>query len=202
MSFPGHPYSDPLEIALRRELQQGESMLWKGRPLSRINPRGFAMYLFAIPWTAFSLFWVAMAIAGVVSMEVEGGGLLAWAFPLFGVPFVAIGLGMLAMPFLPLFNAAKTLYAVTDRRVIELRLGKKLNAKSVPTGNLGAIERVEGRDGTGSLKIAVGRSKDSDGDWQTDHFEMGEIEQVMEAETAIRRATGRFRAIAGAGLSS
>lgn len=74
-------------MALNRELRTGERVLWQGRPIRRISLKSFGMYAFAIPWTAFALFWTAMASLGVGSIDEEGGvGLLAWAFPLFGVP--------------------------------------------------------------------------------------------------------------------
>ena len=86
-----------LGLALERELEPGERILWSGKQLARLNLAGFAIWLFAVPWTAFALFWMAMAATGV--RETEGAGALAWAFPLFGLPFVAAGIAMLAAPF-------------------------------------------------------------------------------------------------------
>ena len=188
MRGTGHPYSDPLEIALQRELQGEERVLWKARPLSRILWPAFAIWLFAVPWTAFSVFWTAMAFAGVDSMADDGGIWLAYGFPLFGVPFILIGLAMLSAPFAPLFWTNKRLYAVTDARVIELRLGRQLQSKSVELKDLGSIERVEGPDGAGTLKIAFGTTRDSDGDRLVEYLQIGEVDSVMKADDTIRRA--------------
>jgi len=194
MAHPGHPYSDPLELALQRELQTRERVLWKGRPQSRISWMSFGIYLFAVPWTAFSLFWTMMAYTGIESMKPADAGIIAYAFPLFGVPFILIGLGMLASPFLPLLRADKTLFAVTDSRIIELRLGRKqLATNSVPAGRLGSIKRRENRDGSGWLNISVGSRLDSDGDRITDQIVIGQVAEVMQAETIIRRVLEKMR---------
>ena len=74
------PIAPSLVLALERELEPGERVLWSGKQLARVNPAGFAIWLFAVPWTAFALFWMAMAAAGVKATD-GAGGALAWAFP-------------------------------------------------------------------------------------------------------------------------
>ncbi|TIX51475.1 hypothetical protein [Alteraurantiacibacter aquimixticola] len=178
---------DPLDLALRRELQPGERVLWQGKPLPRVALGGFALWLFAVPWTAFSVFWTAMAYAGASSDMADDAGLLAYAFPLFGVPFILIGLGMMSVPFLPLIFARRMLFAVTDRRLLQLRLGRSsLITKSVDADRIGSMERREGRDGAGTLKVEIGSSIDSDGDRRTEHFNIGEVPQVMQVEDRVR----------------
>ncbi len=174
----------PLELALRRELRRSERVLWQGEQIARISPKGFAMYFFAIPWTAFALFWTAMASVGASEMD-DGAGLLAWAFPLFGLPFILIGLGMLSVPFLPLFQKGKVLYAVTNERVLKLTLRRRLDVKSVPARRIGPIERSERRDGSGSLKLTVNVRTDSDGGKQTEYFEIGEVADILSAHDRI-----------------
>ena len=58
------PGLDPLEQALQRELRSGERVLWRGRRLPRVAWEGLFIWVFAIPWTAFSLFWTVTAFAG------------------------------------------------------------------------------------------------------------------------------------------
>lgn len=179
-------WADPLEMALQRELQRGERVLWKGRLLPRLNIAAFAIWAFAIPWTAFALFWTAMAYVGVNSMEPEDGGLIAYAFPLFGLPFILVGLGMMAGPFMPLFFARKTMFAITNQRLIQIRLGYRLVTKSVDGRSIGSVERSERRDGSGTLKIVAEKYTDSDGDAHTEHFVIGEVANVIEAESELR----------------
>lgn len=186
MDTLGNSFVDPLEMALQRELQRGERVLWKGRPLPRLNITAFALWLFAVPWTAFALFWTVMAYAGVSSMEPEDGGLIAYAFPLFGLPFILVGLGTMAGPFLPLFLARRTMFAITDRRLIRLRLGQRLITQSVEGASIGSIERSERRDGSGTLKIVAEKYADSEGDQRIEHFVIGEVANVIEAENELR----------------
>ena len=69
---------DPLDLALKRELRSGERVIWKGHQLARISAKAFGIYLFAIPWTAFALFWTMMASWGASEMQHETG-FLSWA---------------------------------------------------------------------------------------------------------------------------
>jgi len=174
----------PLDLALKREMRSGERVLWQGRQIARLSSKSFGIYLFAIPWTAFALFWTAMVSWGASEMQSETGA-LSWAFPLFGVPFIVIGLGMMSAPFLPLFNKRKVAFAVTNQRLIRIRLGRKLDIKSIPARRIGHIERTEGHDGTGTLKIAVSVGLDSDGDRHTEYFEIGEVHDVLGAHDEV-----------------
>jgi hypothetical protein len=177
---------DPLEMALQRELRRGERVLWQGRMLARVSPGHFGIWLFAVPWTAFALFWTAMAFSGVRSFE--GAGVLGYAFPLFGTPFIAVGLGMLSLPFLPLIGAKHTMFAVTNQRLIRIFLGgRRLWTKSVEGDRIGEIDRRERPDGSGTLQIAIGSHRDSDGDRVIDRFGIGEVADVMQVEQRVRQ---------------
>lgn len=195
MTPPTSLQPDSLSLALDRELRPGERVVWQQRQIARIAYKGFALYAFAIPWTAFAIFWTVMASAGASSMQ-EEAGTISWAFPLFGVPFILVGLGMMSAPFLPLFNKGKVLYAVTTERVLKVRLGREIDVESVPARRIGHIKRSERRDGSGSLRIAVGVGKDSDGDRVTEYFEIGEVADVISAHdhiAAIGKAAAQSR---------
>ena len=177
--------SDRLKLAVSREMRTGERLQWQGLQLARLSARSFAIYFFAIPWTVFSLFWTGLAAAGVASFAEEGPGLLGWAFPLFGVPFILIGLWMLSQPFAPLFQRGKVIYAVTSERLLKVSVGRSIDVKSLPAYRIGQVERIEQRDGSGSLKIAVGVTTDSDGDRTTEYFELGEVSDILDAHDAV-----------------
>lgn len=182
-------HADGLSLALSRELQTGERVLWQGRPLKRVDLLSFSLYLFAIPWTAFALFWTAMAFAGVNGSDDSDLSWFAYAFPLFGLPFIGVGIGMLVSPFLPLFTANKTLFAVTDRRLIKLTLGRTLSSDTVPASRIGLIRRKERPDGSGILSIATRVGTDSDGNRTTESFLIGHVENVMQVERRIEDMT-------------
>src|SRR6185437_12509968 len=97
----------PLELdeRVRSELSEGEQLLWVGQPLPRRYVRSsIPIVLFGIPFTGFALFWMAGA-SGVLfagaAMNGGPGGFAAFlaCFPLFGLPFLIIGLGMLTSPY-------------------------------------------------------------------------------------------------------
>jgi hypothetical protein len=190
-----------LRAALERELGPDELVQWHGWQLGRIEPRMFGIYIFAIPWTVFSLGWTGIAATAVASMGDEGPGLIAWAFPLFGLPFIAVGAWMLSRPFVPLIEKGRVLYVVTDKRVLKLSLGRELEVNAVPADRIGPAERREARDGTGMLRLAVRIGKDSEGDRQPEHFVIGAVADVAGAQQAIGRIAAATTGGAGA-LSS
>ena len=91
-----NPLDSKIERLLHEELGPTEKLLWSAAPapgrLARIT---LPIFLFAIPWTAFAIFW----IAGASGFKRPNFGQPAGLFPLFGVPFVLIGLGMLSSPY-------------------------------------------------------------------------------------------------------
>lgn len=185
MDLTAPPQADALDMALSRELQTGERVLWQGRPLPRVLVKGFGIYLFAIPWTAFSLFWMTMAAGGAVASW-DSIGPLALAFPLFGLPFVAIGVGMLSVPFLPLFVRDRVAFAITDRRLLRFVLLKRLRTQSYAGNRIGSFDRTERPDGSGSLSIVIGSHIDGDGDRRVDKLVIGEVPDIMAVERHVR----------------
>lgn len=180
-----------LRLALERELGPGESAVWHGWQLARIDPRHFLIYVFAVPWTAFALMWTALA-AGAIG--VSGIGLVGIAFPLFGLPFIAVGCWMLGRPFMPLWEKGRVLYVVTEIRVLRLALGRELVVKTVPAARIGLAERRERPDGSGTISLAVRIGRDSDGDKQTETFDIGPVAGIMDAAAALDRIAAAARA--------
>lgn len=182
-----------LHLALDRELAEGERVIWQAAQAGRVETSGFLIYIFAVPWTGFSIMWTILAAAGASQMGDESFGWIGLAFPLFGVPFILVGLAMLSAPWIPLFQKGRVLYAVTNRRVLRISLGRELVVKSLPGKRIGLIERRESRDGTGLLKLAAKVGEDSDGDARTEFFEVGRIADVKGAHDAIDELAKRAR---------
>lgn len=176
-----------LRLALERELYSDETVQWHGWQLGRLDLRTFGIYVFAVPWTAFSLAWTGIAATAVGMSDQAGFGLFAWAFPLFGLPFIAVGGWMLARPFMPLWERGRVLYVVTDRRVLKLAIGRELSIKTAPSDRIGLVQRSERTDGTGTLSLAIRIGRDSDGGKQTESFDIGLVADVMGAQVAIDR---------------
>lgn len=179
----------PLELdtALRRELGAGERILWSAQPIAGKLKAGFGIWLFAIPWTAFALFWEAAALLPWASSETPSG--IQWSFgivfPLFGLPFILIGLWMLWMPIKAMRNAGSTAYGLTNRRLIRMVAGSRREVASVLLDQIGPINRDESNDGTGNLRIQTHSRVDSDGDRLTEKFEVLGVPDVAKLEQLI-----------------
>lgn len=138
-----------LEDRIDRELETGERIEWMDMPIPRYFTRAStAAFLFGIPWTAFAVFWV-FAASGFKVPDFSGGG--ESLFPLFGLPFVLIGLAMLSSPFWAYRRAFKTVYVITDRRAILYQGGWTRTIRSYPPEKLEEIYRKERRDGSGDV---------------------------------------------------
>lgn len=136
----------PLDAGTARflagELKAGETVLWKSAPIARRHLlAALPVFVFAIPWTAFAIFWMTMASRGSV------------VFALFGLPFVGIGLAMLGSPWWAAYRARKIGYAITTDRVLLITpgWGGSVAVKSFAAGELGDLERVQRADGSGDL---------------------------------------------------
>lgn len=188
MDQPPPPLPQSLEADLRRELTSGERVLWRGQPLAKRLKGGFGIWLFAVPWTLFALFWESMALLPWSASSKTPDG-ITWTFgiimPIFGLPFVAIGLWMLWKPIKAMRQAGQTLYALTDRRVVRLVGGRTRELHSVLLDQIGPMNRRELPDGTGHLRIETHSTTDSDGDRQTQTFDVFGVPGVAQLERLI-----------------
>src|SRR5262245_60481290 len=133
------PYE--LREKVNRELDAGEQIQWLQMPVPRyFTPGATAGFLFGIPWTAFAIFWTAGASWGT-SRAGDAG--FFRVFPLFGVPFILIGLGMLSGPFWAHRKALKTVYVITNRRAITFDGGWTTTIRSYPPERLTDVYRKE-----------------------------------------------------------
>ena len=188
MAIPGQP--DSFEALLRQELAPGERLLWHARAIPRAKRGSLAIVLFAIPWTAFALFWTTMAFT-MTRMGGETDPFMTWVFPAFGLPFIAVGLFMFARPLLSRMAAGRTAYGVTDQRVIQLMAGKGIMSESVPLGKITTLTRHERKDGSGTLKIAIDDGLAVPANRRVTGFELGEVPEVRRAEQVLRQAMER-----------
>ncbi len=175
---------DSMQRLVQGELAGGESVRWVGQPIPRKSLSWASLFpvLFAIPWTGFSLFWMAAA-AGVLDGFLDGGAAKPVDpgrifFALFGVPFVLVGLGMLSAPYWMRRRtrraAEKTVYVITDRRAIIVNggyfgdsgvlglasglirsAGDGMQISSYSPENIGQIHRIQREDGSGDLTFGT-----------------------------------------------
>lgn len=138
-----------LEDKVNRELEPGEKIRWMEQPIPRyFTPVSIGAFLFGIPWTAFAIFWICGA-SGFRMPDFSKGGFSF--FPLFGVPFVLVGLAMLSAPLWSYRKAFKTVYVITDRRAIMFDGGWMTMVRSYPPHRLQNVYRKEKRNGSGDV---------------------------------------------------
>jgi hypothetical protein len=182
------PLPPALDQALRRELVTGERLLWQAQPLARKLRSGFGAWLFAIPWTVFALVWESFSILPWLDSSKTPDG-MKWTFgiamPLFGLPFILIGLWMMWAPIRAMRQAGNTVYGLTTRRLIRLIEGRKRSVESVMLDQIGPINRSESADGTGHLSIQTQSHVDSDGDRITERFEVAGVPDVARLERLL-----------------
>jgi hypothetical protein len=185
-----------LSAAIQSETQ-GERIRWLGRPSSRAAfSGGMLIWLFAVPWTAFALFWTAGAL-GLLSIGKAAAKVSAmnWAMGLFGLPFILVGLAMLAAPFGLARSARNTVHVITEKRLLTITANRvHTRVKTLWPADLVSIERTERPDGSGSLKLVLGSHRDSDGDKQTTSEAIGAVPDVRRAEQLLAAMRGDKRA--------
>jgi hypothetical protein len=166
-----------LPRSLARELAAGERVLWAGRPA----PLAMAMksavpFLFAIPWTAFSIdFMVRWSHHDVASYVFQGS-------------FVAVGVAMLCSPFYAYWSATRTVYAITVRRVLIVTdEGWTRRVQSFTKVDPTHLCRTEGRDGRGTVTFAKELVNDSEGGTRTSDVQFVWIQEPRRVEEILRR---------------
>lgn len=147
-----------MQYTIERELRPGEKLLWKGKPAMGLKLRSSDLFQipFSLFWGGFVLFWMFGAINATSQNQTDP---IAYIFPLFGLPFVAMGMYLIiGRFFVDAKIRANTDYAVTTERAIIVsgvfsRNVKSLNLKSIPD-----ISLSEKPDGSGTITFAESSS--------------------------------------------
>jgi hypothetical protein len=156
------------QLRAQSELQSGESLYWTGLA----DPRRAAITaipaaLFGIPFAGFALFWITAAYRGthVMSRSSSNGFTNTFSFfPLFGLPFLLIGLAIVFAPLWAYLKGRSTVYAVTNQRVMVISGGTSRSVKSYTPADIVSVEHRERPDGSGDVLIrtnAVTRTNNS-----------------------------------------
>ena len=183
-----------LGTLVEREVEEGEHILWLAQPRAgRFAMRTLPVVLFGIPWTAFAIFWMAGASGFKIPDFKEGFDF----FPLFGVPFVLIGLGMLSAPLWAIRKAKGTAYVITERRAIIFEGGLSTKVRSFGPEQLGGIERRERADGSGDIIIERSVTQGQNG--QTTEAGFFGIPNVQETERLLREMVEAHERAKGSG---
>ncbi len=143
---------------VRGELAQGEVVRWVAQPKpGRWAIKSLGIALFGIPFAGFAVFWIIKGFemnAWTAEHFPDKGGGMDLCFPLFGLPFVLVGLAMLSSPLWMMYKANQTAYVITDRRAIVLEGGWGIHIRSFGPGDIDSIRRTLYADGTGDVVFA------------------------------------------------
>jgi hypothetical protein len=141
------------QIIINKELASDEKLLWAGMPKQGTIFKGsdVLMVPFSLLWGGFAIFWEYMALTMVPKAQNAPDG-FALLFPLFGIPFVVIGLYMIFGRFI--YDAkkrARTYYGLTDQRAIIVSGLFSQSVKSLHLKTMSDISLSEKTSGYGSI---------------------------------------------------
>lgn len=140
------------------DLLPGERVLWSGRPnpglrFVKSNPGNLVG---GCIFTGFALFWTSAAFA--MTWLSDAPPFFRFVFPLFGLPFVAIGLAILfGSTFSVARDAKRTAYAITDKRLITVVEKGSREVNSFNLERLESTDLQEGGDGVGTITFTISR---------------------------------------------
>jgi Bacterial PH domain len=138
------------------ELQSGESLYWTGTAnAGRAAVSALPAALFGIPFAGFALFWITSALRASqhISHSSNGFGKSFAIFPVFGVPFLLIGVGVTLAPLWAYLKGLNTVYAVTNKRVMIISGGSSRTVNSCTPADIVSVDHRERPDGSGDVII-------------------------------------------------
>ena len=138
-------------------MDSGENLLWAGRPkggfLLRLSD--VIMIPFSVFWCGFAIFWTIGA-SGVLEASEGGATPINYTFPLFGLPFVIVGLYfVLGRFFVDKSQREKTTYGVSSERVIMKSGLFSSTVKSLSLSTLSEITLKERNDRSGTITFGA-----------------------------------------------
>ena len=131
-----HSPSDQTQEGWGPYLDPGERLLWEGAPASKVSFEAIdpKQTVFGLVFAGFAIFWMLMAWGISGGFSASGpGSVVTMIFPLFGLPFLAVGLYLaFGKLFWSAFTRGKTRYALTDRRAFIATSARGRQLKSYP----------------------------------------------------------------------
>lgn len=189
----------PLMKALKAETA-GDPVVYAVQPKPWPTFRAtLPIWLMGIPWTALTTGLLFMALAGPLSGKPPpgtlgtSGAMALLMMALFISIFVLIGWGMMLAPFWAYRKAKQTVYAITKSRLIILTKGRNLKVQSIEPDGMRGFTRQERRDGSGTLTILQGFTKDSDGDPATKSETLWCVPAVKRLESRLQELRSRHK---------
>ncbi|MEL6435267.1 MAG: hypothetical protein AAFP99_00595 [Pseudomonadota bacterium] len=134
---------------IARDLMPGETLIWADKPAA---PRRYAwaawpVAAFGFPFFSFAAFWTYLASSSLRNGNTDGvDGVFSVVFPMFGIPFLLVGAGLMLTPFYAWWLATRTIFGLTDKRLI---IGKRAHGGSIRSWTYDRVTSIR-RDGGAS----------------------------------------------------
>lgn len=141
------------QMIIQKELDSGERLLWAGMPKQGTIFKGTDVFMipFGLMWGGFAIFWEYMALTMAPKAQNAADG-FTLIFPLFGIPFVVIGLYMIVGRFIyESKRREKTFYGLTDQRAIIVSGIFRKSVKSLNLKTMSDVSLSEKANGYGSI---------------------------------------------------
>jgi hypothetical protein len=187
MPIPQPLLPPDLDDAVRRELATSERRLWAGTP----DPGAFARAYIAL--TIFGRVFAGLAAVLMITpfLITFPHSMSAFIFVLSGIPLLLIGASLASTPLWMRRKAARTVYALTDRRAIVIEgsvfRGTQTVASYTPE-RLTNLSRTEHQNGTGDLvfeQVRAGYRKNGSEVYRPRGFlgihNVREVEQLLQS---------------------
>ncbi len=154
-----------------------ETVRWTGEPPTGLLWRrsDWALVPFSLVWTGFALFWESMVISAGAPLVMM----------LFGVPFVCIGVYLVAGRFAWDANLrARTRYAVTDRAAYIVVSGFRGVVRRYSGSGLDDVGVERSDDGSGTLRFGPDPRTTAQGSRTASFVAQNAFERVRDVDRA------------------
>jgi hypothetical protein len=179
------------EQILAPELARSETLLWAGRPRQGLLLRRNDLLLipFSLMWGGFAIFWEYMVLK-------SHGPLM---FKLWGIPFVCVGLYLIAGRFFAdAMQRSKTYYGLTNERAIIVSGIYSLSVKSLQLRTLSDVSLSELSDGFGTITLGptvAGWGWQAGGGWPTGRATVPAFEFIADARDVFDQMNQAQKAV-------
>lgn len=139
--------SVPVEMwnAVYRQLQPEEQVVWIAQP------RQAAFVAKRLPVAFFTAFWLGLAVLATTIQALRDRDTWVLALPLIlAAPWIAVPVGVLLRSR---GRAKRTIYAITNRRLLLVGNHLTTTAVSFPAGAVASAQAVRTRPGWGEVKL-------------------------------------------------
>ena len=133
-------------------------MIWSSAPGRglRLRSSDALMIPFSLLWGGFAIFWEYSVLFGLDPSGRSAPSSAPFIMKLWGIPFVLVGLYLIVGRFFyDAFQRSRTIYAVTDQRILILTQAFSRRVRSLPLRMLPEMTIAEKSDGSGTITFGV-----------------------------------------------